>query len=133
METERRHFSRIHFNTLAELSFAASTYSVEIIDLSLKGALVRAVDPVSSFSPLLSEDMSCTLAVNLEEEEGKDDPMEGGIFMEARVARIQGQEIGLRCVEIDLDSITLLRRVVELNLGNEDALFRELEYLANES
>jgi hypothetical protein len=34
--------------------------------------------------------------------------------------------LGFRCDNIDLDSVTHLKRMVELNLGNEDVLEREL-------
>ena len=41
----------------------------------------------------------------------------------------QNDELGLRCVDIDLDSITHLRRLVELNLGETELLERELSAL----
>lgn len=34
--------------------------------------------------------------------------------------------LGLQCREIDLDSITHLRRLIELNLGSSELLEREL-------
>jgi len=39
--------------------------------------------------------------------------------------------LGLSCREIDLDSITHLRRLVALNLGDEALLDRELGLLAH--
>lgn len=118
METNRRQFSRIQFNTPGRLFFPGGECSVEVLDLSLKGALVQAEVPLD-----LREGQRCTLRVAL----GANGE---GIRMEAQVAHRQGQEAGLRCVEIDLDSITHLRRLVELNLGDESLLNRELEYLS---
>ena len=50
--------------------------------------------------------------------------------MEATVVHHQGQDYGLACREIDLDSVTHLRRLVALNLGDAALLERELTLLA---
>ena len=49
--------------------------------------------------------------------------------MEARVVHVEGRYAGLRCLAIDLDSVTHLRRLVELNLGDPALLERELSAL----
>ncbi|MCL2020607.1 MAG: PilZ domain-containing protein [Betaproteobacteria bacterium] len=126
METNRRRFSRIHFEALAELSVGELRVAVKVLDLSLRGALVQvAGTPLPALTPAAP----CTLAIDLGEEISEDFP-EGGILMDAVVAHVHENIIGLRCVEIDLDSITSLRRVVEFNLGDEAILSRELEYLS---
>jgi len=51
------------------------------------------------------------------------------IKMSGNVAHREGVQVGFRCVEIDIDSIAHLRRLVELNLGDEDLLERELSAL----
>ena len=128
METNRRRFSRIHFDALAELSVNNDVcLAVKVLDLSLKGALVELV---TAPPPKLALHAACTLAIDLGEEINEDFP-EGGILMQAVVAHLHDGVIGLRSVEIDLDSITNLRRVVEFNLGNEEILGRELEYLSH--
>lgn len=38
--------------------------------------------------------------------------------MQATVMHVEGRNIGLRCDEIDIDSITTLRRVIELNAAD---------------
>ena len=40
MPHERRHFIRVHFDAPALLATADDTLSVQVLDLSLKGALV---------------------------------------------------------------------------------------------
>lgn len=117
METNRRQFSRIHFNTEGKLFFSGGEGPVEIVDLSLKGALIQL-----KTAARLQPGQRCTLRLGLATS-GE------GIRMEAQVAHVEGASIGLRCVEIDLDSITHLRRLVELNLGDESLLHRELESL----
>jgi hypothetical protein len=53
-------------------------------------------------------------------------------LMWATVSHVDGRHIGLRCSSIDLDSITHLRRLVELNAGDPALLERELTALLTE-
>jgi hypothetical protein len=128
METNRRRFSRIHFDTPGRLAFQVGgkerECAVEILDLSLKGALVK-----SDASTGLAIGMNCTLEVGLNDTDNDDAP-EGNIYMSAEIAHVRDTDIGLRCIEIDLDSITHLRRLIELNLGDESLLARELDKLS---
>jgi hypothetical protein len=133
METipaNRRRFSRVHFSTSGRLLAAPGReYAVEVLDLALRGALVAFPG-----TPAVQVGQTCVLLAALGEADDGDDGIseEGAdnvIRMSARVARVQQQEVGLRCVEIDLDSMTRLRRLLELNLGDESLLRRELEHL----
>ena len=45
------------------------------------------------------------------------------------VAHREGRRAGLACQSIDVDSVTHLRRLVELNAGDPDLLQRELSAL----
>jgi hypothetical protein len=49
--------------------------------------------------------------------------------MEVTVVHHQGDCYGLACRGIDLDSVTHLRRLVALNLGDEALLEREIRLL----
>ncbi len=115
---ERRRFSRIAFHRPAELDALGDRVSCELVDVSLKGALVE-VPPrfgASSGGP-------CVLTIRLDE---------GGVAtvrMEGEIVHREGAALGLRCTSIDLDSIAHLRRIVELNLGDEELLHRELSAL----
>ena len=51
------------------------------------------------------------------------------IIMQATVAHLEGTRMGLRCDNLGLDSITHLRRLVELNAGDPNLLERELPAL----
>ncbi|MDR2679041.1 MAG: PilZ domain-containing protein [Zoogloeaceae bacterium] len=118
--SERRLFSRIHFSVTGYLSFADKEYAVDVLDLSLKGALVRLKEDET-----LALGQDCQLRVHLGESEDV-------IYMNANIARADTAPprlIGLACTDIDLDSITHLRRLVELNLGDSSLLHRELEHL----
>ncbi len=117
MSEERRKHSRIAFQAPASLVFPDRTIDTVVIDLSLKGALVRL--PASTS---VQDQAICKLHVHLNETH--DD-----IGMDARVVHNEGRYAGLRCLTIDLDSVTHLRRLVELNLGDPALLERELSAL----
>jgi len=113
---EQRRFSRIPFDVPVTLTLGKQVWETGLIDISLHGALIKepqnfAADPGQDYQ----------LAVHLE----------GGpdICMEVRVAHQENEELGLNCKDIDVDSITHLRRLVELNLGDPDLLERELSAL----
>jgi hypothetical protein len=114
---ERRRFSRITFHRPAELDIRIARATCEVVDVSLRGALVEV--PVS-FRTLTGE--RCTLTIHL-------DAGDVTIRMEGEIVHREGSLVGVRCVEIDLDSISHLRRLVELNLGNDELLHRELSAL----
>lgn len=114
---ERRRFSRIAFHRPAELEVRAERASCEVLDVSLKGALVET--PVRFSAPVGA---ACTLTIRL-------DAGEARIRMDCEIVHREGSQVGVRCREIDLDSIAHLRRLVELNVGDEDLLHRELSAL----
>lgn len=122
MTDERRQHFRIAFHSPAELVFPDRTINVVVLDLSLKGALIRLPADTAI------EDYSvCMLHVHLSNAE-----IDDNISMEARVAHHQGDRAGLLCLTIDIDSVTHLRRLVELNLGDPKLLERELSMLIAE-
>ena len=45
------------------------------------------------------------------------------------MAHLEGNRTGIACDHIDVDSASHLRRIVELNTGNEALLEREIEAL----
>ena len=119
MDRNRRQFSRIHFQAEAQLFLPDGELLVELVDLSLKGALIR---PQQAF--FVTVGSNCTLKIQL-------DQASAMICMEATIVHHQGPFYGLACREIDLDSVTHLRRLVALNLGDENLLERELTLLTS--
>lgn len=93
--------------------------AVKVLDLSLKGALLRlpAGQQVKPGDP-------CLLSVALSQ-------MDVGIAMAGEIAHVEaeGTRVGLLCRSIDLESITHLRRLLEVNLGDAQLLERELKAL----
>lgn len=113
MPEEQRRFTRIPFDAAAVLARDGREWRCELIDLSLKGALVEKPD---DWNGAIGDDYALTLLLDEETH----------IRMDVSVAHIEEQHIGLACRDIDLDSITHLRRLVELNLGDAHLLEREL-------
>lgn len=114
MANEKRRFKRIPFDMPGRI---VSTSTVRVIDVSLKGALI--IKP-----PKWKGTKGDIIGIEI--------PLDNGdavIRMDMRVAHIETERIGLVCEHIDLDSITHLRRLVELNLGDDELLHRELAEL----
>jgi hypothetical protein len=114
---ERRRFSRIPFHRPAELDLRRDRVRGEVLDVSLKGARVQV--PHASDAAV---GQPCALVIRL-------DAGEAAIRMDGVVAHRCGTDLGFRCDAIDLESIVHLRRLVELNLGDEALLYRELTAL----
>lgn len=119
MDCNRRQFSRIQFQAEARLFLPDGELVVELVDLSLKGALIR---PKREF--FVTVGTNCTLKIQL-------DDAGTLIRMDSTIVHHQGLFYGLACREIDLDSVTHLRRLVALNLGDENLLERELTLLTS--
>jgi hypothetical protein len=117
-QAERRQFWRARFQAPAQLSLADGVHSAELLDISLKGALLEL--PADTTAAL---DEQCQLRLEL----GNGDE---AIVMQTTVTHVDsGRRVGLRCDAVDLDSITHLRRLVQLNAGDEALLDRELKAL----
>lgn len=119
MTTNRRQFSRVHFQSEARLYLPNGEFAVDVLDLSLKGALIKPLG--AAFAEIGSP---CTLKLRLDE-------LGTTIRMDCTIVHHQAGHYGLICREIDLDSITHLRRLVALNLGDENLLDRELGLLVS--
>ncbi|HMW17082.1 MAG TPA: PilZ domain-containing protein [Accumulibacter sp.] len=117
MNPDRRHHTRIAFASPAFLLANAEEIPVRLLDISLKGALVE-LPPGTA----LRRGTATLLRIDL----GQDDQQ---IRIEASIAHLEDQLAGIACQTMDIDSATLLRRLVELNLGNPDLVDRELSAL----
>lgn len=113
---ERRRFSRIPFDAVAHInSEDGDQYlNCQVLDISLRGLLI--VKPGQWQADL---HQPCHIDLLLQQGQVV-------IEMQATVAHIDADHIGFECREIDLDSMSHLKRLVELNLGDEALLHREL-------
>ena len=116
---ERRTYSRVRFDAPAILHTSKAEHAVTVLDLSLKGALLK-LD--SELAP--NKEQRGRLEINL--------GSVALIEMDLELAHQQDLQAGFRCVNIELDSMIHLRRVVELNTGDAALLERELAQLAKD-
>lgn len=115
---DKRRFQRIFYNADATLISGEASISCRVVDISLKGCLLEFAQPW-----LVSSGNLYTLALNLSDAVV--------IRMQLRFAHGAGMQAGFVCDHIDIDSMTNLRRLVELNLGDSDMLGRELAALSH--
>ncbi|EIK44913.1 hypothetical protein O59_002637 [Cellvibrio sp. BR] len=117
--SERRKFSRILFDAHVELAQGDFHWRATLLDISLKGLLLQQPLPkeVSTSEPAL---VKILLSDNTT------------IAMSVTVAHQHHQQTGLVCSSIDIDSVSHLRRLIELNLGDATAAERELSELISD-
>lgn len=114
----RRLFTRILFSIKATLTVEDIDYDVSIHDISLNGALTTRPQNQTSL-----KGKQGVLTFNLNNDEST-------VTQHVAVVHEEANEIGLQCNAIDLESISLLRRLIELNLGDEEQLNKELSQLS---
>lgn len=119
-QDEKRHFTRIKIDGSTVVHYLENRFPAELIDISLKGALFTKPAEVE-----LPTGSVCEIQINLE---GSDVV----INMSGHVTHRLETQVGICCDHIDLDSITHLKRLIELNLGEEPLLERELHELISE-
>ena len=117
IENEKRHFHRILYNTNANIYTDEHAWDCNILDLSLNGCLLHFKTPWQQ-KPENIYTLKFSLSDDIE------------IKMELEIAHSEENDIGFRCKQIDIDSISQLRRIVELNLGDSEILERDLSALA---
>ncbi len=114
----RRQFTRILFSIQATLEVEEQSFPVSIHDISLNGALVTSTNSKESLKGKFG-----TLSFLLSDNESE-------VTMHIAVVHEGEDETGLQCNAIDIDSVTHLRRLVELNLGDDEQLNKELSQLS---
>lgn len=114
---ERRRFHRILFDAPVNIVCRQVTYATKLIDISLKGALLQTPEEWQGES---GDEVRVEVMLN---------NIDAIISMAAVCAHREDKQIGVLCREIDMDSIALLRRLIELNVADEELLQRDLEAL----
>lgn len=115
---ERRKFWRAAFSAPVTVLGDAASVEAMLDDISLKGALLE-MPP--EWQGKVGDNCRLTLRLGGEPETA--------IIMWGHITHVDGRRVGLQCDSIDLDSITHLRRLVELNAGDAGLLERELSAL----
>jgi hypothetical protein len=122
MNTEnRRQFTRIIFSAPVEARQGSHKWHCRLLDISLKGVLLEAPDDFVADS-----EQSVLLVVSLP-------GMGSSLMMEGEVKHQDDRQVGIKINMLDIDSASRLRRLIELNVGDDALLKRELEKLASPS
>ena len=106
----------------AELITTQALLRCQVVDISLKGVLLQL--PTGS-APQAGMPCLVKLPLSTSGDEGADVI----IAMAGELAHVEGRHAGVLCRSIDLESITHLRRLIEVNLGDPAASERELKAL----
>jgi len=115
---EKRHFSRVSFDCEDIIITAGdSSWQTQLIDICLNGALLARP---KEWTPSVGSE--CRVDIRLNED--------AVITMaQAFVAHCENDRVGVRSAIMDVESISHLRRLVELNLGDPELVHRELAEL----
>jgi len=119
MVEERRQFSRVDFQSKVVVVFSEEIHEAELIDISLKGALIKSINTIEN-----QQGESCTFELSLQ-------PSDIVLKVDALLVYKKNNQMGLKFSNIDLESMTHLRRLVELNTGNAEIVQKELFFLVD--
>lgn len=114
---ERRQFSRIGFVTDVQVIFEDQKYSGELVDISLNGALLLPHEPMD-----IERGDTCELSFCLASPDVN-------LVFKALLIHEFNRRLGFKFISGDLETVTHLRRLLELNLGGDEAIARELSFL----
>jgi len=115
-ENERRQYHRIPFIADVVLRHNNQQWSCGLEDISLKGMLIAAPE---NTQPAMNEAYEIELVLG-----------EGAtISMQANISHTTATHWGMQWVNIDLDGLTHLRRLLELNMDDPAEMHREMAEL----
>jgi hypothetical protein len=113
---DRRQFHRISFDAPLLISQGKHQSFSQLIDISMKGILVSANDfPLDITQP-------ASISIHLADD--------ANIDMSAEWVSDHHGAIAFRWLHMDIESMTHLRRLLELNTGNAELIERELALLS---
>lgn len=115
-KNDNRKFHRILFESTAELSLEKQSWPCRLIDLSLQGCL-------------LEMDVNWTGDKTVEYKLSIDLVKDCQIEMNLSLIYLKTNHAGFLCKQIEIESMSRLRRLLELNLGDSLLLDRELSAL----
>ena len=113
---DKRHFKRVHFLRRVKVETGGQSYETHCMDISLRGVLLVRPENVNW---KLEQQLTVTLELSDEEY----------IAMNCSLVHIDEEVVGCACDSMDLDSMTSLRRLLELNMLDPSSVDRELAEL----
>lgn len=109
-----RRFRRIPFEAEVRLTVGQDIWSGELLDVAMKGAMVGTDTP-----PPLTLGSKCSLCIAL-----SGSPI--SLDFQAELIHREGSRYGFKFISEDLETLTHLRKLIELNTGDAEATRGEL-------
>lgn len=116
-KSDKRLFHRIFFDAPCEIQVGDQVWSSQVLDISLKGVLASRPAGWEAFPG-----QPCEITIHLNGDVS-------AIVMAVKLRHVEADRLGFMCQYIDLDSASHLKRLVELNLGDQAELERELSHM----
>ncbi len=113
---DKRYFSRINFTAKSQIEIDDKVYSGELLDLSLRGALLNFKEQI----PAKMNDI-CALTINLHSSDIK-------LIFDAEIVHIHQNNLGFKFISEDVGTMTHLRNLLSLNVGDYDKITDELDF-----
>ena len=118
---EKRDYLRVPFNCHSKIIIVDRCYACELIDISLRGVLLE-IDPAEDIGlgSLCHIDIafaSCDIHLKFD----------------AQLLHREEKHYGFKIESLDVDSLTHLRRLLELNYGDADEIDQELFHWLHEN
>ncbi|MDY0213519.1 MAG: PilZ domain-containing protein [Desulfuromonadaceae bacterium] len=113
---EKRHYKRVSFLEEVEITHANRIYPGVVIDISMKGILIKLEEmPVGD-----TTEQNWRIRLPLSDDVH--------IIVNVRPSHcdLKSRALGFEFTKIDADSMAHLRRLLELNTGDAEAIEREL-------
>ncbi|MFH1998742.1 MAG: PilZ domain-containing protein [Planctomycetota bacterium] len=116
---EQRNFKRLGFYCHVEVLTPDKLIIGELIDVSLNGALVATDEPIEKW---ISSGDPCILRLHMAENELL-------LVFNAKLVHYFEQRSGYEFTNVNVDSMSELRRILELNFADADLIEREFKAL----
>jgi hypothetical protein len=114
--SEERYFSRIKFEATAQIEFDTKEYDAELLDISIKGALFKSeIHAAAKIGDI------CNINIHLPS-------TDISLTFNAEMVHLFKNNVGFKFIGIDTDTLTHLRRLIELNTGNSEKTAQELSF-----
>ena len=116
-KSERRRFRRIPLNKNATLYSGMEALEAKILDISLKGVLIRCID---EHRPKIGALYRLSIPVD----------SRPAILMNIEVIHVSKELFGAEWTQIDMDSFASLKRTIELNIDEKENLRDDIKTLS---
>ena len=110
---EKRDYQRVPFKCHSQVNIVDQSYPSELLDISLRGVLLELTPPQN-----IGLGSQCQLDIAFAS-------CDVHLQINATLVHREENHYGFRIESLDLDSLTHLRRLLELNFGDADEINRE--------